>query len=136
MKPPLLRLADIPRLDFFLGMKRIPQPKGRTVRPDPSGLNQSELRYMKHLAGRVARKEIAGYWPHALKFRLADKTWYTPDALVMENDGLLSLHELKGWMEDDAAVKLKVTSETYWLFPVKLVREKPRGCFLITEIGR
>lgn len=78
---------------------------------------------------------MAGFWFEALKFRLADKTWFTSDFLVMAKDGLLSIHELKGWMEDDAAVKVKVTAEAYWLFPVLLVREK-RGAFTLTTIGR
>lgn len=131
-KPAVLGRAYTERL----ADKGMPKPKGRVARRPPGELNQSELRYLKHLGRMKACGEIAEYWPHALKFRLADKTWYVPDVLVMAPDGQLSLHELKGWMEDDAAVKLKVTSELYWIFPVRLVREKPKGIFTVTEVGR
>jgi hypothetical protein len=138
MKPPLVRLADIPRLNFVLGLpKRLPQPKGRTVRPVRGSMNGTERRYAQHLEHRVRKGEVAAFWFEPVKFRLADKTWFTVDFMVMLAEGQIELHECKGgWVEDDAAVKMKVQSEAYWIFPVKLVREKPRGCFLITEIGR
>lgn len=121
----LPRLADLRR----------PVPRGRAVRPVRGTMNRSEGRYAKHLAAQMARGELAGFWFEPIKFRLADKTYYSPDFLVMLPDGRLELHEVKGWMEDDAAVKLKVQAETYWLFPVRLARET-RGAWTITEVGR
>lgn len=99
-------------------------------------MNQSEARYAKHLEWRRQRGEIAAFWYESVKFRLADKTWYTPDFKVMKADGQIELHELKGWMQDDAAVKLKVASEAYWIYPVILVREKPTNVFTLKEVGR
>jgi len=36
--------------------------------------------------------------------------------------GTMEFHEVKGWMEDDAAVKFKVAQETYWMFRFVLVK--------------
>ena len=80
--------------------------------------------------------EIAWWGYECWKFRLADKTWYSPDFVVMLADGRFELHELKGWMEGDAAVKLKVTSDLYWMFPVIVVREKPTNVFTLRSMDR
>jgi hypothetical protein len=99
-------------------------------------MNGTEKRYAQRLEHRRLTGDIAGYWFEAIKFRLADKTWYSPDFLVMLADGRLELHEVKGWMEEDANVKLKVTAETYWLFPVVLVREKPQNVWTLRTMDR
>lgn len=114
----------------------LPQPKGRTVRAVRGTMNGSEQRYAQHLDYRIRKGEIVAYWFEPLKFRLADKTWYAVDFLVMLADGLLELHELKGFLEDDAAVKMKVQAEAYWVFPVKLIREKPKNVWQVREVGR
>jgi hypothetical protein len=51
-----------------------------------------------------------------MKFRLADNTFYTPDFMVVMADGLLEAHEVKGFWEDDARVKIKVAAS---LFPIQ-----------------
>jgi intracellular sulfur oxidation DsrE/DsrF family protein len=48
-----------------------------------------------------------------MKFRLADRTFYTPDFNVMLSNFEMEMHEVKGFMEDDAAVKIKVVAEIY-----------------------
>ena len=114
---------------------RLPFPKGRAGRPVRGSMNGTEARYAKHLDRRKLLGEIAWYWFEEMKFRLADKTWYCPDFMVMHADGMLELHEVKGWMMDDAAVKLKVASALYWSFPVYVIREKPVGVFTLRRIG-
>lgn len=106
------------------GARQTPQPKGRTVKPVRGSMNGSERRYAAHLEHRVRKGEVAAFWFEPVKFRLADKTWLTVDFMV------------KGHLEDDSAVKLKVQSEAYWVFPVKLVREKPHNVFHVREVGR
>lgn len=123
------------RLNDF-AKRRLPFPRGRTVRRLPGQMNQSEARYAKHLEWRKVQGEVAAYWYEPFRLRLATNTGYHPDFLVMLADGRLELHELKGFMEDDAAVKLKVTSEVYWIFPVYVVREKPRNVWTLREVGR
>ena len=66
-------------------------------------------------------------------FILLDGSAYTPDFLVQTPDGTLEIHETKGWMREDANVKLKVTASLYWLFPVYLITKEGDGfsCRLI-----
>jgi hypothetical protein len=48
-----------------------------------------------------------------MKFRLADNTFYTPDFMVMRFTGILEAHEVKGYWQDDAKVKIKVAADLY-----------------------
>lgn len=60
----------------------------------------------------------------AIRFKLADNTRYTPDFTGVRL-GQLVAYEVKGFMRDDAAVKLKVVARqfTEWHF-VLVTREK------------
>jgi len=98
-------------------------------------MNKTEQRYAAQLDLEIARGEIATWWWEPVKLKLAPRTYYSPDFLVMRLDGTLEIHETKGHMEDDAAVKLKVTSDLYWCFPVKLVRWK-RGAWHVALVER
>src|SRR5258705_9214761 len=75
----------------------------------PTGtMNKTERSY----AGRLDQLKYAGkilwYGFEAIKLRLADNTFYTPDFAVMAADGVIELHEVKGFWTDDARVKIKV----------------------------
>lgn len=111
-----------------------PRPRGRTQRPVPGTMNKLEARYAAFLELQRRSNLITGYWYESEKFRLADRTWYTPDFIVQRPDGFMEIHECKGWMQEDANVKLKVAAELYWRYPVFLVREV-RGNFTLTPIG-
>lgn len=82
-------------------------------RPRRSGMNATEARYAAHLALLAGAGEVAWYAFQPIKLRLADRTWYEPDFLVMLAGGELECHEVKGFWEDDARVKIKVAAETY-----------------------
>ena len=71
------------------------------------------------LAGEVLHYEF-----EPLKLRLADKTFYTPDFMVVRRDGLIELHEVKGFWEDDARVKIKVAAKQHWMFTFVGVQRK------------
>jgi hypothetical protein len=115
----------------------LPAPKGRTSKPQRGRMNGVETRYSQRLEYRKRAGEVAWHVFEGIKFRLADKTWYTPDFLVMLADGRLEIHETKAqFIEDDAAVKLKVTSEMYWMFPVILVKEVKSNVFLLKSLDR
>lgn len=59
------------------------------------------------------------------KLRLAGRTWYTIDFLISTEGCRYDCYEIKGFMRDDAAVKLKVAAEQYPCFSFTLVtREK------------
>lgn len=96
----------------------VPHAKGRKpidpfVGYDGERMNKLEAMYAAHLeALRRAGKII--FWRYeSVKFRLADRTWYTPDFYVMRADGTLEVHETKGRWEDDARVKTKVTADQF-----------------------
>jgi len=99
--------------------------RGRTARRTPGTMNKSEARYADVLAALRLEGKVAAYWFEAFTFKLAPDTRYTPDFVVMLPDGTLEIHEVKGHMEDDAWVKLKVAAS---LFPFRavLVRPKPQ----------
>ena len=87
--------------------------RGRGRQRAPGQMNKTEARYSAHLEMLRTANEIAWYKYEAIKFRLADKTFYTPDFVVMLPDGVIEIHEVKGYWEDDARVKIKVAAETF-----------------------
>ena len=73
-----------------------------------------------------------GFLFEQIKLRLADKTFYTPDFMVIGKGGEIEMHEVKGFMRDDAAVKLKVAAEQ---FPFRFIlAKKVKGKWQIKEI--
>jgi hypothetical protein len=94
-------------------------------------MNQTEARYGALLKLRLMAGEVAWYRFEGIKLRLADSTFYTPDFAVMLADGTMELHEVKGFWEDDARVKIKVAAEMY---PFRFVAVKSqRGSFQVEE---
>lgn len=101
-------------------------------RPRPGVMNKLEARYARELEIQKNTGQILAYWYEGIKFRLADKTFYSPDFLVMKADNSLEIHETKGFMMDDAAVKLKCAAEK---FPFKFVLVKwQKSAWVFTEI--
>lgn len=91
----------------------------------PTGaLNRSEEAYAAHLKAKQALGQIVWYAFEAVKLRLADNTFYTPDFVVMALDGVIELHEVKGFWTDDARVKIKVAAS---LFPFRFKAMKARS---------
>lgn len=88
-------------------------------------MNNLESDYSKHLELCRAAGGILWYRFEAIKLRLADNTFYTCDFSVLASDGVLEMHECKGFMTDDANVKIKVAAEQY-PFRFKLVRRATR----------
>lgn len=124
--------SEAKNVDSGAGDQR--RPRGRT-RHTPGQMNKTEAAYAQHLEERKRTGEIEDYWFEPWKFRLANRTYYSPDFVVMMPGGELEIHELKGWMEDDAAVKLKVTAAMYWLFPVRVIKRVKREWVSRTVAG-
>ncbi len=97
--------------------------RGQTE-PPKRGMNRTEEAYAAHLQLRLLAGEISAFVYEGLKFRLATRCWYTPDFVVMMPDGALQIHETKGHLEDDAAVKLRVFPECWYWFRLFVVRRK------------
>lgn len=109
--------------------------KGRLKRGEK---NRTEAAYETHLELRKRAGEVLWYAFGAVKFRLADGTFYNPDFAVLLADATLEMHEVKGgFFADDGKVKIKVAAE---LFPVRFVLVRQRlkrdgGGWDLTRIG-
>lgn len=87
-------------------------------------MNKTESAYAQHLETRKAAGEILWYRFEGLKLRLADNTFYSPDFAVMLVDGSLECHEVKGFWQDDARVKIKVAADQY---PMRFIAVKAKA---------
>lgn len=88
-------------------------------------MNKTEQAYHDRLELLRRAGEIQWFKFEGIKLRLADNTTYTADFAVMAADGTLELHEVKGFWQDDARVKIKVAAELY-PFRFIAVRVKPK----------
>lgn len=86
----------------------------------PGVMNRLEEKYAAHLEDLKKSGEIADFSYEALKIRLADKTFFTPDFMILLPTGVIEMHEVKAFwkskskphVESSAAIKLKVAAET------------------------
>lgn len=84
--------------------------------------NKTEQAYeLEVLKPALHAGQIVWYRFEGIKFKLADKTYYTPDYCVMRSDGTMEMHEVKGFWQDDARVKIKVAADMY---PLKFIAVK------------
>ncbi len=87
-------------------------------------LNKTEQAY----ADRLRALELAGVilWHkfEGIKLRLADNTFYTPDFAVLAADGVMELHEVKGFWQDDARAKIKIAAA---MFPFRFLAVKVKS---------
>jgi|SRR5581483_3168793 len=86
---------------------------GRGVRRKPGEMNGLETDYANYLTGLQHAGQIISFYFEGIKLRLAPSTFYSPDFLVMMSDQSLEIHEVKGFWEDDARVKIKVAAEKF-----------------------
>ena len=113
--------------------------RGGRVRPRkrqaPGTMNKTEAAYAERLVLLQRAGEIRSFRFEAIKFRLADRTFYTPDFMVVTADEI-QFHEIKGYLpEDDANVKIKVVAEMYPEFQFQMVfAEVKRGELRITKV--
>lgn len=117
---------------------RLPPARGRRPSHQPGRMNTLEKAYAENVLDvRKAAGEIAGYWFEEVNLRLADRTYYRPDFLVMLADGELEFHEVKGHWEDDARVKIKVAASRF-PFRFLAVEKRPKkqgGQWVFEEIS-
>lgn len=84
-------------------------------------MNKTEAAYAATLEARRHAGEVAWFKFEGIKLRLADNTFYTPDFAVMLADGVLEMHEVKGFWQDDARAKIKIAAD---LYPVRFIAVK------------
>jgi hypothetical protein len=95
---------------------------GGRLRHISGEFNGLEKRYAAFLEQRRICGEILTWKFEAIKLKLAKATFYNPDFLLVMPDRLIELHETKAWMEDDAAVKIKVAAAMFPEFKIVLVK--------------
>jgi hypothetical protein len=104
---------------------------------DPPAMNTTEARYANHLEKLRLAGVILDWDFEAFKLRLAHGTFYTPDFLVIRSDPpIRQFHEVKGFLRDDAAVKVKVAAQLYPRFHFVIVRQAKGGRWSFQEVSR
>lgn len=115
------------RFNALMAKSAAPSPKEKLYalgRLKVGQMNKGEARYGDHLENMKQVGQILWYKFEGIKLRLADNTFYTPDYAVLASDGVLELHEVKGFWEDDARVKIKVAADMY---PFRFMAFKTRA---------
>lgn len=111
----------------------------KRIRQNSAGLNKTEQAFSGHLRqSAMANDETAVTVlpPQAITLRLGNGVRYTPDFVTVEDEPLedaagyaqtLRAYEVKGFMRDDAAVKLKVAASAYPWIKFHLVTKAGNG---------
>ena len=89
--------------------------RGHRGKPRPhvrGQMNKTEAAYAERLALLQHAGEIRSYRFEAVKLRLANNTFYTPDFLVV-TDEQIEFHEVKGFWQDAGRIKIKVAADQY-----------------------
>lgn len=104
----------------------------------PGTMNGLEVAYSKLLDTRKAAGEIESWVFESVTLKLAADTRYTPDFCVVNKDMEIEFHETKGWMRDDANVKMKVAAKMFDMFHFVLITrqsKKDGGGWDIKRVG-
>lgn len=114
-------------------LKRFAKGKRKT----PGTMNNLEKAYSEILTGKLHAGQIQWFKYEAITLKLGQDCRYTPDFVVMLSDDTIELHETKGFMQDDALVKLKTAAE---MFPFRVVlvtrqAKKDGGAWEYRHIG-
>jgi hypothetical protein len=100
------------------GLATVAQSSDKAVAQDPAypkRMNKTERRYQDTVLNIELRAgEITRYRYEALKLRLADNTFLTPDFYVVRADGRMQIREVKGgYVREDARMKFKIAAGMY-----------------------
>jgi len=106
-------------------------------------MNKLEAAYALILEARKRNGEIADYAYESVTLKLATGVRYTPDFVVWREETLygtwariadvVELHEVKGFMRDDARIKLRVAAKQFPYFTFRLCR-RLKGSWTIEEV--
>ena len=90
----------------------------------PAGqMNKTEQAYAAHLELLKASGDVLWWKFEGVKLRLAHNTFYTCDFMLLRKDGQIVMDEVKGFMTDNAAVKIKVAASMF-PFQFRIIRKK------------
>jgi hypothetical protein len=132
----LAQLAAVPR-PRTVQLQHVPPPPAKKapsrIRQNSAGLNKTEQAFYDYLKTRedpgVLRTVLP---PQSVTLRIANGCRYTPDFVVAYHqyeDAVVELvaYEVKGFMRDDAAVKIKVAATAFPWITFHLVTKLPGG---------
>lgn len=105
--------------------------KTHQIRPskDEDKLNKTEKAWLAEL--RIRRPKFLGI--QALTFKLGDDCRYTPDFIEISQEDKFIAWEVKGFMRDDALVKLKVSARLFPFLEFYVVK-RSEGMWKTTKI--
>jgi hypothetical protein len=98
--------------------------KGNTTRRVAGVLNKTEQAYASLLQQRKLAGEIHHYGFEEINLKLAKLTSYLPDFFIINSDGTIEFHEVKGFWTSSARVKIKVSAARHPWFIFKSVKYK------------
>lgn len=99
------------------------------LRQSSDGLNKTEALFLAHLRASYPGAFVEA---HPITLKLANGCRYTPDFVAFVG-GQLVAYEVKGFMRDDAAVKVKVAASKFPFIRFVLVWRK-RGEWMQQEV--
>ena len=105
------------------------KPRARSMARDNDRLydNKLEAEYAAHLEAERQVGKIEHWWAKPFKVRLANNCTYEVDFMVQELDGSIRVDETKGFMREDALLKIKFFVQLY-PFPLWVItKEKCPG---------
>lgn len=86
--------------------------RGRVHGPK-RGMNKAEQRHAQWLESEKQAGRVHAYEYEGITLKLAHDTRYTPDFLVVAADMTIECHEVKGFWESDAKVKIKCAAAKF-----------------------
>jgi hypothetical protein len=92
-----------------------------------AGMNKTEAAYAQTLEARKRTGLIHDWKFEKLTLKIADDCRYTPDFMVIENDGAITVTEIKGFWRDDARVKIRVAAQQFPYFRFQALKKTKLG---------
>lgn len=133
-KPIGLARAEAVRAVEVVGTKRL--------RQSAKGPNKTEAAFAAYLRTDMARRGLAvDVLEQSITLSLANGCRYTPDIVTVYQESphgghYVTAYEVKGFMRDDAVVKLKVAARAYpWIqFVLVTAGDRARSCWNTEEV--
>jgi len=98
-------------------------------------MNNWETAYSRHLDTLKFSGDIKDFRFEPMRLILAPKTTYLPDFMVILPDGSIEIHEVKGFMREDAVVKFKLAAHLFPFWTFIMVRKTKDGWQEIKRLG-
>lgn len=106
-------------------------------RHTPGQMNSTERKMAEELALEQAAGKILWWAFEPITLKLAHDTRLTVDFAILHADGSLELRDVKGgrglW-EEDAAVKMRVAADRFWMFRFTAWTQA-KGGWTVKEFG-